>query len=568
MVTIDDLSVVSGTNLRPKSGHHGNEYRTGRCVRYGSRYRRRFRGIDGGYMNRGGGQAEGPEFDRRTALSLAALAMGGVAVPILAAAKSPGADITGLDAVSLRRLIQARQLSCVEVMNAYLERIDALNPKVNAIVALQDRPSLIREAQVCDAQLARGEKTGPLHGFPHAVKDLTPVKGIAYTQGSPIFRDTIAASDALPAERLRRAGVIFIGKTNTPEFGLGSHTFNPVYGATRNAYDPTRSAGGSSGGAAVALALDMIPLADGSDYGGSLRNPAGWNNVYGFRTSIGRVPTHGKDDWLPSMGVTGPMARTVADLALLLSVQAGYDARAPLSMESAGDLFGGRLGANIKGKRIAWAGDFKGAVPYAPGVLDTCRQALKAFDALGCHVEEACPAYPIDKVWDTFVKLRGWQQGGAIAAYAADARTRSLLKPEALFEIEQGAKLSAYEVSALSAIRTEWSQAVRQFFERYDYWIMPTAQTFPFPVEDRWPASIAGTPMRTYHEWMKAVCLVTMSGCPALAAPAGFGPEGLPMGLQIIAPVHQELACLQLAFAYENASKAQQFRRSPLFTAS
>jgi len=507
---------------------------------------------------------EGAEFDRRTLLSIAAFAMGGTALPGLAAAATGSAGTDMHDAVTLQRLIHTRRISCVEVMNAHLDRIEALNPKVNAIVARQDRAGLIREAQARDAMLARGEAIGPLHGFPHAIKDLTAVKGLPFTQGSPIFRDFVATDDALQAERLRRAGVIFIGKTNTPEFGLGSHTFNPIYGPTRNAYDQTKSAGGSSGGAAVSLALGMVPLADGSDYGGSLRNPAGWNNVYGFRPSIGRVPSRARDDWLPTMGTSGPMARTVADLALLLSVQAGYDPRAPLSMESSGDRFAGPLGASVKGKRIAWAGDFNGAIPYEPGVLDTCRKALKAFEILGCHVEEACPAYPVDRIWDAFVKLRGWQQGGGIAAYAANPKTRALLKPEAIYEIDQGAALSAYDISAQSAIRSEWSQAVRMFFERYDYWIMPTAQTFPFAVEERWPASIAGTTMRTYHEWMKAVCLVTMAGCPALAVPAGFGPTGLSMGIQIIAPVHHELDCLQLGAAYEQADKAALSRRSPL----
>ena len=517
-------------------------------------------------MNQEPTQVEVPSFDRRTLLSLAAFALASAAVPAFAAPKPTGAGIVGLDAVTLRGLIRTRKVSCVEVMNAHLDRIEALNPTVNAIVALQDRAGLLRQARDCDAQLARREAVGPLHGFPHAVKDLTAVKGIVFTQGSPIYRDREAQADALQAERLRRAGVIFIGKTNTPEFGLGSHTFNDVYGATRNAWDVTKSAGGSSGGAAVALALGMVPLADGSDFAGSLRNPAGWNNVYGFRTSIGRVPAPGRDVWLPGMGVNGPMARNVSDLALLLSVQAGYDAGAPLSMETGGAMFSGKLTTTVKGKRIAWAGDFKGAVPYEAGVLDTCRQALKAFEALGCKVEEACPDYPVDKAWDTFVKLRAWMQGGNIASLAADPVTRAQLKPEALYEIEQGARLSAYEISALSAIRTEWSQAVQKFFERYDYWIAPTAQVFPFAVEERWPDSISGTPMRTYHEWMKAVCLVTLSGCPALAAPAGFGAHGLPMGIQIIAPVHREMACLQLAFAYQEARRAELARPSPLLT--
>jgi amidase len=505
-----------------------------------------------------------PAFDRRTTLAMAAFALGSSAFGGIAAAAGPVSDIVGLDAVSLGEAIRARKVSCVEVLNAYLHQIDALNPKFNAIVSLQDRAALVKQAGARDAELRKGEKVGLLHGFPHAVKDLTAVAGLPFTQGSPIFKDTVAGVDAVPAERLRSAGVIFIGKTNTPEFGLGSHTFNPVFGATRNAYDPGRSAGGSSGGAAVALALRMVPLADGSDYGGSLRNPAGWNNVYGFRPSIGRVPAPGREVWLPSMGVTGPMARSVRDLALLLAVQAGYDARAPLSLESSGAQFEGPLGTDPRGKRIAWAGDFRGFVPYEAGVLDACREALKSFEALGCHVEEACPDYPVDKVWGSFVKLRGWQQGGALLDHYRDPARRALLKPEARYEVEQGLALSAFDVTAHSVIRTEWSQAVREFFRRYDFWIMPTAQTFPFSIDQRWPTEIAGLKMQSYHEWMKAVCLVTMSGCPSLAAPAGFGKNGLPMGIQIIAPVHADIEAVRLAHAYELISQSRISRPPPM----
>jgi amidase len=330
--------------------------------------------------------------DRRSVLRITGGAVAGAAVAGggKAAVATPS-DIVMLDAGALAKAIQTRKVSCVEVMGAYLDHIDRINPHVNAIVALQDRPGLLRQARDRDAQLARREAVGPMHGFPHAVKDLQPVKGIRFTQGSPIFKDVIATTDSIVVERMRKAGAIFVGKTNTPEFGLGSHTFNPVYGITRNAWDQTKSAGGSSGGAAVALATRMLPLADGSDYGGSLRNPAGWNNVVGFRTSIGRVPVHGRDDWLPSMGVTGPMARNVADLAMLLSVQAGYDPRAPLSMDGGGEQFRAPLKADMRGSKIAWAGDFKGFTPCEPGVLETCRAALKTFEDLGCVVEEAIP---------------------------------------------------------------------------------------------------------------------------------------------------------------------------------
>jgi amidase len=493
-----------------------------------------------------------PGLNRRSVLGMATGAVVGTIVATDVVAAAPPSDIVMMDAVGLSRAIRARQVSCVEVMGAYLDHIEAINPKVNAIVALQNRDGLMAQAREGDVRLGRREAVGPLHGFPHAVKDLQPVKGIVSTQGSPIYKDFVPKADSLMVDRLRKAGAIFIGKTNTPEFGFGSHTFNPVYGPTRNAYDQTRSAGGSSGGAAVALALRMAPLADGSDYGGSLRNPAGWNGVFGFRTSIGRVPVEAKDIWSPSMGVQGPMARNVADLALLLGVQAGYDPRSPLSMESAG--VAGGLDRDFKGARIAWLGDFKGYAPHEPGVLDVCKASLKVFEALGCVVEEATPDYPLDAVWRAAVALRGWQQGGNILALYNDPAKRALLKPEAIYEVEVGQKLSAFDVTAANGVRAEWFQAVRRFFERYDFMIMPTAQVFPFDVDLRWPQEIAGQRMQTYHEWMKATLLITLTGSPALAAPAGFGPTGLPMGIQIIGPNHGELACLQLAHAYEKAA--------------
>ncbi len=399
-------------------------------------------------------------------------------------APAAASGIVMLDAVALGRAIRARQVSCVEVMTAYLDHIDNLNPRVNAIVALRDRTDLLTQARESDAQLARGDTTGPLHGFPFAVKDLAPVKGMPMTMGSPILKDFVPAADSIMVERLRKAGAIFIGKTNTPEFGLGSHTYNPVYGVTRNAYDQSRSAGGSSGGAAVALALRMLPVADGSDYGGSLRNPAGWNNVLGFRTSFGRVPADGRDAWLPSMGVLGPMARTVPDLAMLLAVQAGYDARVPLSLSDSATMFDAPLDVDLKGRRVAWAGDFNGAVPYAPGVLEVCGHARKTFAGLGMIVEDAAPDYPPDQVWKAWHDLRAWQSGGTLLPFYKDAEKRKLLKPEAVFEIESGLKLTAYDIAAASLVRTEWYQAVRRLFEKYDYLIVPTAQLFPFDARD------------------------------------------------------------------------------------
>jgi amidase len=483
--------------------------------------------------------------------------MGAAAVAGLASASTAATartpDIVLMDARSLGAAIAAHKLSCVEVMNAYLDHIAALNPKVNAIVAQQEREGLIVQARERDAQVARGEIMGPLHGFPHAVKDLQAVKGIRSTSGSPILKDFVPTHDSLVVERMRGAGAIFIGKTNTPEFGLGSHTYNPVYGATHNAYDQSKSAGGSSGGAAVSLALRMLPVADGSDFGGSLRNPAGWNNVFGFRTSFGIVPVAGDEVWLPSMGVAGPMARSVSDLALLLSVQAGYDPRAPLSVAGEGRRFLAPLAASVKGKRIAWLNDLNGFAPYEPGVLDVCHAALKTFESLGCVVETAVPDAPPEPAWQAFIRLRQWQQGAGLAGYYADPAKRALLKPEAVWEIEGGMKLSANDGTAASVIRSTWSSSVRRLFEHYDFLVMPTSQVFPFEIGETWPHEIAGQRMQTYHEWMKAVCLITMAGCPSLAVPAGFSAQGLPMGLQIVAPIHHEMDCLKLGHAYEAA---------------
>jgi amidase len=476
----------------------------------------------------------------------------------------PLSEIVRMDATALNKAIHSREVSCVEVMSAYLDQIDTLNPAANAIVALQDRGALLAQAHERDQQLICGESLGVLHGFPQAVKDLHAVKGIRMTCGSPILTNFVPAADGIIAERLRKAGAIFIGKTNTPEFGLGSHTYNPVYGATRNAYDSSRSAGGSSGGAAVALALRMLPVADGSDYGGSLRNPAGWNGVYGFRTSIGRIPNDARDDWLPSMGVAGPMARNVADLAMLLSVQAGFDPRLPLSLDGDGARFHSGLEKSFKGMRVAWGGDFRGHAPCEPQVLAVCRTAARSLESLGCIVEDALPEFDFDALWQATIRLRGWQQGSSLLAYYSDLGRRALLKPEAIFEIETGLRQSAYDITAASLVRSAWTQTVRRFFESYDFLILPTAQVFPFDIGLRWPHEIAGRSMQTYHEWMKGTLLVSMSGCPALAAPAGFNEQGLPIGIQIIAANRQEFACLQLAQAYESVLGPASRRESPL----
>ena len=463
-------------------------------------------------------------------------------------------DIVMMDAGALGAAIHARKVSCVEVMTGYLDHIERLNPRVNAIVALQDRGRLMAEAHGKDADLARGAPAGPMTGFPFAVKDLAPVAGIPMTMGSPILKDNVRAADGIMAARIRAAGAIFVGKTNTPEWGLGSHTYNPVYGTTLNAWDQTCSAGGSSGGAAVALALRMLPVADGSDYAGSLRNPAGWNNVFGFRTSYGRVPSEGRDPYMPSMGVLGPMARNVEDLALLLSVQAGWDPRVPLAIAGDGAAFRGDLARDFKGARIAFAGDWGGHAPHEAGVLAVCRQALKVFEELGCIVEEARPEFSMEALWSAFLPLRAWHTAGPLMAHWRDPAKRALLKPEAVFEIESALRLSALDITAASAVRTQWYEAVRRFFETYDFVVVPTAQLFPFDARLHWPKEVAGVPMEIYYQWQWGVIPVTIAGLPSLAVPAGFGDDGLPMGLQIAGPSHGERACLELAHAYDLAT--------------
>jgi amidase len=504
-------------------------------------------------------QAEDPT--RRAVLAAAA---GAALAATAGGAMAETSEITRMGGAALATAIRGKKVSAREALAACLDQIDATNPAVNAVVSMPPREALMAAAAEADERQARGEALGPLHGLPHAVKDLQAVKGLRFTQGSPIYKDRIAAADGLMVERLRKAGVIFVGKTNTPEFGFGSHTFNPVFGATHNPYDHSRSAGGSSGGAAAALASRMLPLADGSDYGGSLRNPAGWNNVFGFRTGFGVVPVSGPEVWLPSMGVQGPMARSVDDLALLLSVQAGYDPRSPLSLPGDGAVYRRNLDAPVKGRRIGWLGDFGGEVPHEPEILDLCRTALKTFEALGCVVEEAKIEAAAEPAWQAMVKLRAWQQGGAILANYRNPAERALLKPEAVWEVETALPLSAYDIAAASTARTTWSMAVNRLFGRFDYLVLPSAQLFPFPVDERWPKTVAGHEMRTYHEWMKSALLVTLSGAPALVVPAGFGAAGLPIGLQIVGPNRGEVACLQLARAYEAATRWTEKRPPPL----
>ncbi len=462
-------------------------------------------------------------------------------------------EIVDLDAKSLSEAIRIKEISCAEVMEAYLARIYQLNPRYNAIVSLRDHDQLIAEAKEADADLTKGNYRGWMHGFPQAPKDLADANGMITTYGSPIFKNNMVTQDSIHIERMRKAGSIFIGKTNVPEWGLGSQSYNPVFGATLNAYDGLSTAGGSSGGAAAALALKLLPVADGSDLMGSLRNPAAFNNVIGFRPTPGRVPQ--SQSYVEELPCTGPMARNVQDTAMLLSTQAGYDARFPSSYSSDHNEFLNSLKSDFKGSRIGWLGDFNGYLSMQEGVMPLCEKALDGFRKIGCEVEALDLGYSMESLWQTWLTFRHWLVRGRLLPLYNNPATRSLLKPEAVWEIEGGKDQSANDVYNASMKRAEWYKTVNDAFEQYDYLVLPTAQVFPFDATVHWPKSITGKTMDTYHRWMEVVIPGTLSGCPVVNVPAGFGDNGLPQGLQIIGPRHKDFAVLQIAYAYEQTTR-------------
>jgi amidase len=461
-------------------------------------------------------------------------------------------DITSLSATALSTAIHARQITCAAVMRTFLDRAGEINPAINAIVSLRDAEALMTEAVAADRELDEGRSRGFLHGMPFAIKDLSEAKGIRCTYGSPIYRDFVPDFDDIHVERIRAAGAVIIGKTNAPEKGLGSHTYNPVFGITRNPYDLSKSAGGSSGGAAAALAARLLPLADGSDMMGSLRNPAAFNNVIGFRPSFGRVPALDNELYLGQLAVNGPMGRTVADVAALLDIQSGYDARDPMSLPK--EDFSAVRPIDGRGLRIGWLGDFDGYLPCELGVLGLCEGALDTFRAIGAIVEKVDPTFDMARLWQGWKTLRHFLVANGNAADYGDPAKRLLMKPELTWEIENGQGLSAQDVHATSMIRSDWYRHVLVLFERYDFLILPSAQVFPFDADLHWPAEIAGRKMDTYHRWMEVVIGPTMAGLPVAAMPAGFGSQGLPTGIQIIGRPRADRRVLEMAMAYEDAT--------------
>ena len=472
--------------------------------------------------------------------------------------------IPNMSALALSKAIHSKEVSCREVMQAYLKQIETHNPASNAIVSLAPQEAILAQADERDTQLARGQSMGWMHGLPQAVKDLADVAGFRTSHGSPLTPLNPAVKDGLMAARMRAAGCIMIGKTNTPEFGLGSHTFNEVFGATRNAWDPTKTSGGSSGGAAVALAQRMLPVADGSDFMGSLRNPAGWNHVFGMRPSQGRVPKPSVPDvFIAQLSTEGPMARTVSDMAMLLSTQAGYDARAALSIHENGAAFAQSLDANMKGKRVGWLGNLNGYLPMESGVLEVCQDALKVLETTGCSVDTTSLGMQPEEIWDAWLVWRKALAGANTGVYAQLPKWREKVKPEAQWEYDQSLDLTGNQLMKASATRTRFYQSMLSLFESFDVLAIPTAQVWPFDIKERWPQNIAGCSMDTYHRWMEVVLYPTFAGLPAISVPAGFNAQGLPMGLQLIGKPKGDFELLQVAHAYEMAAQDLIQKRPP-----
>jgi amidase len=449
----------------------------------------------------------------------------------------------------LVRQIRDKKMSARELMTASLAQINRLNPKLNAIVDRLDDARCLALADAADRATARGEVSGPLHGLPTAFKDLEPAAGFRFTKGSPIFKDLVASEDSAIVERIRRAGAIPIGKTNVPEFGMGSHTYNTVYGMTRNPYDPTKTAGGSSGGAAAAVASGMLPFADGGDLGGSLRNPANFNNIVALRPSVGLISNAPVPIPFVGVSVKGMLARSVADVAFLLSVVAGADARDPQSFESDSGTLAGPLDRDFRSTRVAWCPDL-GGLPLDRRVRRILDGQRKTFESLGCIVEDACPDFgSADEIFMTLRLWASWNVNGPLLA-----EHRSQMKPEAIWEIERGAKVSGEDVARALVNQGQLLERIRKFQERYEFLICAVNQVAPFDAQETWPRLIDGVAMDTYVSWMKSAYWISITCRPAISVPAGFTEDGLPVGVQIVGRYRDDLSVLKIAHAFEQAT--------------
>ena len=457
-------------------------------------------------------------------------------------------DLVNLSAVEMVRLIGVKDITAKELMEAHLLQIERINPKVNAIVTLL--PDLaIEKAEETDLAIARGEDVGILQGLPVAHKDLVPTKGIRTTFGSPIYEYNVPDHNALIVDRIQQAGAITIGKTNTPEFGAGSQTYNEVFGETLNPYDVSKTCGGSSGGAAVALATRMLPIADGSDTGGSLRNPANFCNVIGFRPSPGRVPNFpSKTGWGP-ISVSGPMARNVSDCALFLSAIAGPDSRVPISITEPGSTFMQSLERDFSGTNIAWSEDM-GGLPIDPRTTQVINSQRSVFSDIGCIISDSEPDFRDAN--EVFLIWRGW--GREITSGDLLRNNRGQLKETMIWDIEQGVNLTGPEVGWAEARRMELFQRMHEFMEKHEFLICPVSQRPPFDVKQRWVTEINGEKMENFIAWMKSCYYITATGHPAVSVPCGFTDEGLPVGIQIVGRYRDDFGVLQLAKAFEDAT--------------
>ena len=468
-------------------------------------------------------------------------------------------ELCFMEATELVQKIHTKKISCVEVMEAHLAQIERVNSKVNAIVTLLPERAM-EGARTADAAIARGEPIRPLHGLPIAHKDLVPTKGIRTTYGSPIYRDHVPDQDGLIVQRLRKAGAITIGKTNTPEFGAGGQTFNKVFGETLNPYDLTKTCGGSSGGAAVSLACGMLPIADGSDTGGSLRLPAAFCNVIGFRTSPGRVPVWPSElGWWP-FSVQGPMARTVGDTALMLSAIAGPDPRQPISLNDPGEEFREPLARDFKGVRVAWSPDF-GGLPMDPRIVKVLEGQRKVFEALGCDVEVACPDF--EDAEEIFLVWRAWRMA---LRYGEMLKTyRHLMKDTLVWNTEEGQKVTGPQIGRAELKRTQLYHRMRQFMQKHEFFLCPVTQVPPFDVKEPWVREINGVQMKNYIDWNRSTWYLTITGHPCISIPCGFTEDHLPVGLQIVGRHQDDFGVLQLSHAFEQATGTWK-RRPPVAT--
>jgi len=457
-------------------------------------------------------------------------------------------SICFLSAIEMARLIRAKKLSAREALAAHLQQIERVNPQVNAIVTLVPEMATAA-ASKADEMQARKETLGPLHGLPVAHKDLLETRGIRTTYGSPLFRDFIPDEDDIVVDRMRRAGAITIGKTNTPEFGAGSQTFNKIFGATRNPYDLTKTCGGSSGGAAVSLACGLAPVVSGTDTGGSLRNPAAFCNVVGFRPSVGRVPNPKAAFAWSTLSTSGCLGRSVADLAYVLSTIAGPDPRAPLSINEPGEVFARPLERSFKGVRVAWFKDL-GGVPFDPQVRTVVDGHRKTFESLGCIVEQAEPDFaPAEIAFRVLRALNSANDYGARLHDHPDA-----FKDTLKGEIEEGLRLTGKEVARADTAHGQLWRGFQAFLEKYEYFILPTTQLPPFDVDTPYPTEIAGVKLNNYIDWMKSCWYISATGNPAASVPGGFTEGGLPVGVQIVGRYKEDFSVLRMARAFELAT--------------